>query len=285
MSTASHYPHDEPHATRVALFQLTSALVYPDLEGAGSEHLTVEPTPYATAKQVWCHYFDPDDKTPAGEPLRSYGGTENSREETVYHPAARRNAGGYAVGHPAFHAGDRVFCLWNRQSGRWEVLAPPLDVWRFELKTPLVPGQHATAYLLLFDGGYAEDVEVEFEVYDALLGTLRGRAKTDSRPGTQGYARFMPDSGRWEITAMQQPARWIRFTLTAAMYYTSDSGNAAVADYWDGCDPDPADAGLMVDNCPAAGDRFLFAGAAGATGLACYNPDDDRYRIVQLECP
>jgi hypothetical protein len=246
MSTASRYPHDEPHAPRVALFQLTSAMVYPDLDGAGADHFTVEPTPYATAKQVWCHHFDPEDKTPAGEPLRSYGGAANSREETIYHPAVRRNAQGYAVGHPAFAEGDRVFCLWNRQSGRWEVLAPPLDVWRFELKTALAPGQHATAYLLPFDETYAENVEIEFEVYDALLGTLRGRAKTESRPGAQGYARYMPDSGRWEIAAMQQPARWIRFALTAAMLYTD---------------------------------------ATGAIGLACYNPEQDRYHVVQLECP
>jgi ketosteroid isomerase-like protein len=285
MTTASHYPHHEPHAPRVALFQLTSALVYPDLEDAGTEHFTVEPTPYATAKQVWCHHFDPDDETPAGEPLRSYGGAANSREVTVYHPAARRNAQGYAVGHPAFHEGDRAFCLWNRQSGRWEILAPPLDVWRFELKTALQPGQHATAYLLPFDETYAENAEVEFEVYDALVGTLRGRAQTDSRPGAQGHARYMPDSGRWEITAMQQPARWIRFALTATMLYTDMTGTTEVLEYWDGYDPDPDGEHLTVRNCALGSSRYLFAGAEGAVGLACYNPEQDRYHVVQLECP
>jgi hypothetical protein len=285
MSTASHYPHDEPHAPRVALFQLTSPLVYPDLDGAGAEHFTVEPTPCATARQVWCHGFDPDDKTPEGEPLRSYGGADNSREETIYHPAARRNAAGYAVGHPAFRAGDRVFCLWNRQSGRWEVLAPPLDVWRFELKTALQPGLSATAYLLPFDEAYAEDAKVEFEVYDALVCTFRGRARSESRPGAQGYARFMPDSGRWEITAMQQPARWIRFSLTETLHYTDLTGTAAVLEYWDGYDPDPDGAHLDVRNCAVSGNRYLFAGAAGGIGLACYNPEQDRYHVVQLECP
>jgi hypothetical protein len=126
---------------------------------------------------------------------------------------------------------------------------------------------------------------VEFEVYDALVGTLRGRAQTDSRPGAQGHARYMPDSGRWEITAMQQPARWIRFALTATMLYTDMTGTAEVLEYWDGYDPDPDGEHLTVRNCALGSSRYLFAGAEGAVGLACYNPEQDRYHVVQLECP
>jgi len=274
-----------PPETRLALVQLTSALAYPDLEGAGTAHFTVEPTPSATARQVWCHQFDPDDKTPGGDPLRSYGGTANSKEETVYHPAVFRNASGYAIGHPAFRAGDRVFCFWNRQSGRWEILAPPLDVWRFELKTALSPGFFATAYLLAYSDGYAENVHIEFDVYDAIDGTLRGQAKTDSRPGTQGYAKYMPDSGRWEIIALAHQARWIRFGLMAAMLYTDYIASAEVLTYWDGYDPDPTGAHVTVLNCAVSGNQYLFAGATGAVGLACYDPVDDKYHIVQMECP
>jgi len=274
-----------PPETRLALVQLTSALGYPDLEGAGTSHFTVEPTPSATARQVWCHQFDPDDKTPGGDPLRSYGGTANSKEETVFHPAVFRNASGYAIGHPAFRAGDRVFCFWNRQSGRWEILAPPLDVWRFELKTALSPGSSATAYLLAYSEGYAENVHIEFDVYDALVGTLRGRAKTDSLPGTQGYAKYMPDSGRWEIIAMQHPAQWIRFQLSADLSHMSYGVYGQVLSCWDGFDPDPDGAGLWLLNAATltGNGTYMFAGHANDVGLASLEPATGYYRIVAMD--
>jgi hypothetical protein len=273
-----------PPEARIALVQLTSAMTYPDLAGAGSPHFTVEPTPYATARQVWCHQFDPDDRSPGGAPLRSYDGTQHSKDETVWHPAAFRNADGYAIGHPSFRPGDRVFCLWNRQSGRWEILAPPLDVWRFELKTALEPGSWATACLLACPSGYDADVHAEFDVFDALDGMLRGRAKTQDRPGTRGYAKFMPDSDRWEILALEHQARWIRFALKADMSYQSATGSGDVLTCWDGYHPDPDEEGVTVANCALRADHYLFAGATGAVGLACYDPVYNGYRIVQMEC-
>jgi len=272
-----------PPETRLALVQLTSELSYPDLEGAGTSHFTVEPTPSATARQVWCHQFDPDDKTPGGDPLRSYGGTANSKEETVYHAAVFRNASGYAIGHPTFRAGDRVFCVWNRQSGRWEILAPPLDVWRFELKTALSPGSFATAYLLAYAEGYAENVHIEFDVYDALVGTLRGRAKTDSLAGTQGYAKYMPDSGRWEIIAIEHQARWIRFGLTGNLSHLDYGQSGQVLTYWDGFDPDPNNAGIWLLNSAGTDNSYTFAGRNGDTGIACLDPASDYYRIVAID--
>ena len=274
-----------PPATRWALFQLTGELVYPNLAGAGTEHFTVEPTPYATARMVCCHQFDPDDKDPQEHPIRSYGGSSLSKQETVYHPGAFRNTAGYAIGHPAFRSGDRVFCVFNRQSGRWEIVAAALGTWRFELKTGLSPGGSATAYLLPWhDAAYGVDTNVEFTVYDAILGTLRGRARTETVAGSRGYARYMPDSGRWEITAIEQKARWIRFALAADMGYQTPNALASVLTYWDGSNPTPTGANLTVQNCPATG-QYLFSGLSGNIGLACYDVAYDQYRIVQLECP
>lgn len=275
-----------PPETRLALFELTSGLVYPELQTAGSEHFDQEPTPWATGRQLWCHHFDPQDRTPAGQPIKSYGGGHLGRQQVIYHPEALRAASGYAIGHPAISAGQRVFCLWNRQSGRWEMLTPPLRLWRFELKEDLTPGQSAAAYLLPFaDGQYQPEVHVEFTVHDAVFGVLRGRGRSQSRRGTRGYARLMPDSGRWEILATEQQARWIRFRLSEALGFQSSSAAAEPLSYWDGTDPDPDQQGIVVLNCAASDGRYLFAGQSGAVGLGCYDPAEDKYRIVQLECP
>jgi hypothetical protein len=276
-------PRSVPPATRFALFELTGELIYPNLAGAGTSHYTVEPTPYAVARMVWCHQFDPDDKDADDYPLRGYGGTSLSKQETIYHPAAFRNSSGYAIGHPTLAAGDRVFCVFNRQSGRWEIVAPALSVWRFELTGDLPPGGSATACLLVWhDGAYGIDEDVELTVYDATLGTLRGWAGTETTAGSRGYAQYMPDSGRWEIVALEQKARWIRFQLAADLGHEDADAQANVLDYWDGCDPDPNAAGVTVNNC-ATSSQYLFAGASGAIGLACYDPALDEYRIVQLE--
>jgi hypothetical protein len=275
-----------PPQPRLALFQLTGQLTYPDLEGAGSSHYTVEPTPYAAAKRVWCHQFDPDDQDGHGHPLRSYGGSSLSKEETVYHPAAFRNGAGYAIGHPTFRSGDRVFCVLNRQSGRWEIVAPALSVCRFELKSALTPGGSATAYLLPWhEGAYGFDAHVELTVYDAVCGTLRGWARTQTFPGSRGYAQYLPDSGRWEIVAMQQKARWVRFQLTQELTHGTQQATADVLNYWDGYAPSPNNT-VTVFNCAAGlSSQYIFAGASGAIGLGCYDPAGDSYWIVQMECP
>jgi len=275
-----------PAETRLALFELVTGLVYPDLSQPGGEHITQEPTPWASARQLWCHHFHPQDQTPSGEPIKSYGGSGLGRQQVIYHPGALHGQHGYAVGHPAVGAGQRVFCLWNRQSGRWEMLTPPLRLWRFELKEDLAPGQSAAAYLLpLVDGQYQPDVHVEFTVHDALSGMLRGRGPSQWRRGTRGYARLMPDSGRWEILALEHLARWVRFALTEVLSFQSSSAAAEVLSYWDGYDPDPQQQGIVVLNCATSGQQYLFAGQIGAVGLGCYDPQEDKYRIVQLECP
>jgi hypothetical protein len=277
--------HTQPDA-QIALMQLTSAMTYPDLSTAGTSHYTVEPTPFATAKRVWCHQFDSNDKTSANCPLRSYGGTGNSKTETVYHPAARRNAVGYAVGHPAFRAGDRAFCFWNAQSGRWEILSPPLDVWRFELKTALTPGASATAYLLECANDVSiANVHVEFEVFDAIDGGLRGRARSAGTAGALGYAKFMPDFGHWEIIALQHQARWIRFVLIDNLSHYDNMAAAAVLTFWDGYDPDPNNNNVYAINCAGNNDQYLFCGGIGTVGMGCHDPLEDNYRIMQMDPP
>lgn len=80
-------------------------------------------------------------------------------------------------------------------------------------------------------------------------------------------------------------ARWIRFQLSEAMGYSDGSATAEVLDYWDGSDPDPEEEGVVAVNCAVSETQYLFGGDVGAIGLACYDPEADQYRIVQLECP
>jgi hypothetical protein len=269
--------------TRIALFQLTSALSYPNLEGAGSLHYSVEPSPRAAARRIWCQQFQTNDHDSSDNPIRSYGGSGLGQDCTIYHPTAVTNRNGYAIGLPSFAVGDRVFCTWNGQSSRWEILAPPLDLWRFELKTSLSPGGSATAYLLSYSEGYGENGHIEFTVYDAVNGTLRGRGRTETAEGFHGYAKLMPDSQRWEVIALEHPARWIRFALSAAMSNQDGSASAGVLNYWDGSNPDLTSAGVTVVNCAINGGGYRFAGAAGAVGLGCFDPASDLYHIVQME--
>jgi len=127
-------PPPAPPAALIGLYELTQALVYPD----GTE--PDEPdVPYTQgAKQVWLSHGDDQ-----------YGGIAHSPQTTLYHPTAFRNAAGLPMGTPTFGAGMRCYAWYNRQSGRWEIIAPALCVVQIELSATLAPGDSSvTAYLL-----------------------------------------------------------------------------------------------------------------------------------------
>jgi hypothetical protein len=113
-----------PPQTQLAIFELLSALSFPDLDGAPTGYFDREPTPFAQAAMVWCNQYQATDVTADGTPIRSYS-SAYSGQVTVWQPGARRTGDGtnLAYNTPAFRAGDRVYCLWNRQSGRWEILS------------------------------------------------------------------------------------------------------------------------------------------------------------------
>lgn len=108
---------------------------------------------------------------------------------------------------PRYGQGDRVFAAMNNQSGRWEIVAPSEDTWRFELKTaletngnPNVPST-ADAYLVVYDAQRSEHVTtgVEFQVADFL-------DLWDAPVGARGYAKRLADSQTnvgWEVIAIQ----------------------------------------------------------------------------------
>ena len=75
-----------PPPTHRAIFELTEAMTYPNLDGAPSDHFDRDPTPFAKAKMVWCHQNDPSDVDAEGNPVSTYGGTAHSQEVVVWHP-------------------------------------------------------------------------------------------------------------------------------------------------------------------------------------------------------
>ena len=193
--------------TRTALWQLTGPLSRQVNDGVRDD------VPSAAAVPVW--FFATDGSSPdssyreAGVASRSsrayhvgaFPGDQRSKIEAV----AARQAG--ETGIPKYAVGDRVFARFNNQSGRWEILGPAEEFWRFELKTALTPGpdrdvpSSATAYLVVYDSTQARYLrtDVEFQVAD-FLGVW------DARPGCRGYARRMADSCLsvgWEIVVME----------------------------------------------------------------------------------
>ncbi len=169
--------------------------------------------PSAAAVPVW--YFATDGSSPDSS-YRDAGAA--SRSSRVYHvdafPGDQRSTieaveAGQAgeMGIPKYGVGDRVIARFNNQSGRWEIIGPAEDLWRFELKTALSPGADrdvpstAAAYLVVYDSAQASYLrtDVEFQVAD-FLGVWH------AGPGCRGYAKRMADSCSsvgWEVTLME----------------------------------------------------------------------------------
>lgn len=251
----------------IGLWQIHSAftLVDPGTYSQGNGDV-----PYALAQPVWL-----DDGAAVNEYEVS---TDSDTYEVLYAPCGFLNGSGLVVGHPPASVGQRVWAVQSTATGRWEVLSPGHDVARFELKTALSsPGspQSATAYLLPWNGSaYAEDTDIEITVWD-VLGTRRGRAKNGD-PGSQGYAKWMPDAGRWEILEMQPHA------LVIAAQVNNASGIAAT------------DATMAIDNVaviqptgalllstPSVADNLLAMPYADDARVICFwNEADDDWLAI-----
>ena len=126
---------DEPNpSTFITLFELASGVAYPS---ATTRPYTTDPTPWANARQVHCCQHNSGDLDGSGNPIRSYATNASDTPVKIYFPTAPRNAEGFGVpitpsqnpyltyDTPIAAEGDRVQCVFNRQSGRWEALPSP----------------------------------------------------------------------------------------------------------------------------------------------------------------
>lgn len=123
---------------------------------------------------------------------------------------------------PRASVGDDVWCIFNQDSGWWEIIHRCEEFLRFELKDDLAPtddtvpvGGHATVYLrqgtpnqAAEDTWYSCDA-IEFEVYDS-MGMFEGTGRTSGGlngrgVGNRGVCKWFADSRRMEIFQMECP--------------------------------------------------------------------------------
>jgi len=118
---------------RIAVWQLTGPMERLVTGG------TRDDVPSAEARPIW--HFDAG----AGPPAGYQDSGDYRRAVRVYHvhafPGDRReqiveveegDPGELAI--PKYTTGDRVYAQFNPQSGRWEIVGPAEDVWRFEAR-------------------------------------------------------------------------------------------------------------------------------------------------------
>jgi hypothetical protein len=205
----------------IGLFELTGEMVYPTAEDESwPPGLSGPPdVPYTEeAKQVWVNHAD-----------NQYGGTGNSPGTTLYHPACFRDDAGLPLGIPTFSAGQRCYAWYNVQGGRWEIMAPALDVLRFELGDDLTatPGGSSDSVVVHESGGVLDgDDDMPVTVYDA-FGRFYARGGSGSLKGCMGYAAWFPDMQRWEVITMQRNV-WVG-ELDGTL---SPEGSATVLLWW-----------------------------------------------------
>lgn len=276
--------------TLLEIFELTEDITYPDSgDVVFPDDLTSPPdVPYAeNSKRIWLKH-----------PANAYI-TLGSEDETLYFPTITDFTQGDP---PEFGDGDRVAAVWNRQSGRWEVIgtssAGDLIV-HFELKLSLPktavsvsPDQTTTAYIQNWSGSaWVTDTDVEFEIFDK-LGVYRGRAKANgfTAPhdvGSYGTARFVAEADRWEIVSMQPHALMIRGQATALW-----TGATFTIDGITGGSPTTAvmqpSGAIIVNTDPASNitvsDWLNFDGADNDDVLAVWDEDTRTWKLLQKAC-
>lgn len=166
---------------------------------------------YATARPV---YFGAGDG--------NWAAAGDLREVRIWHPHGyppdKRDDMRAPLKHkfmPQYGEGDWCWCVYNHQSGHWEVLDKYEDVWRFQLTEPMASCGQATAKLLLLaeespdfcNPPQCTATDVCFSVSDPLgvASASVGVAQSDGEggyfvpAGTTGYAKRFSDTGTWEV--------------------------------------------------------------------------------------
>jgi len=247
-----------PTQTPVGLYQLTQELVYPD--GTDPDEPDV---PYTEqARLIWLSHADD-----------RYGNSDVSPDATLYHPVALRDAAGLPMGTATFCAGMRCYAWYNRQSGRWEIMAAATSVSRIELTATLMPSDSSVTAVLTDD-----PAEPEVTVYaaDDHHGVGRAGSETYSHTGTLGYAIFNAVRARWELLCLR--SKLICEGKADETINTGDGGRVSLwwKDYSTG---NLVDSGENVEAlnwiCPniSAGEKVVVA----------YDRQENRWTIIAAE--
>jgi len=263
-----------PNKTLLALFELTEAMEYPD----GT--VTAEPdVPYVdNARQVWLNHVSDQ-----------YGETSDSPYTRLYHPSCFRDGSALPPSTPSFGSGDRIWAVWNLQSGRWEILDSAERLRRFEMTASLSAGGSATVNLLVWNGSAwtEDDAETTFTVYD-FQNRFSKMATATGDVGALGLARYMADRGEWEIVDMQIPGD---FWGTLELDLSTSDGSArvnAVADsvmrHYDVFGINHV--GYLTAYNPVGGGNqgsYWWSGAAGDRVFCKWDVENAKYWIMLVE--
>jgi len=133
-STGMALPSRE--STRLALFEITgTSWSLPDLSDLPTSTVDREQIPSIAARRIDFAQHETGDVDGSDDPVGTYAIGDNL-QETIYYVSARvipavasTHRGGYAVGPIELGFGDRVWCVLNRQSGRWEVVGDRESSW------------------------------------------------------------------------------------------------------------------------------------------------------------
>ena len=281
-----------PAETLIGLFELTGSIAYPANDGA-SDHFDREPTPYATARQVFCHQFSSQDVDGSGAAIRSYQSPPAERDCTIWFPLCFRDTNGYAIGPLPIAIGMRLFCIFDRQSGRWEALSPSSDLLPIELKTDLSPGKSATAYVLVASTGCPGQYEtpvadgsganMQITVFDQPAGNRRALGRdsvAQSGNGARGTAQWDAATGQYQLRDLQTLAKMILVsgpssTVQPNTYFQPTT--LQVLD--DGQSPIPL-GGLSALNITS----WSVAIPSGVQGIVCVADGGGGYLVIDAPC-
>ena len=260
----------------IRMFELSEAVQFPD---------TTRTTGSASEPDImWvdnCYpvLYSPNDYV--------YADNTSLGPQTLYFPLAYLTANGIAAGYPLVDSGKKVYAKWNKQSGRWEVMALPFDLLRFELIDALTPGGNATANVRFYESAAYTltptwaGTEIEIEVYD-IDGEFRGRAKdaygSPHNAGSRGLAKYMPQSSQWEIVKLTKNALKIQGAATA------DPPTAI-----DGVTVMSPSGAIIVDQDHAGNinvtDFFGWGCSDGDLVIAVWNENTVHWEIQEIVCP
>ena len=175
--------------TLVGLFELVGYVNYP-VTGGAHDHYDRDPTPYARARRVYCHKFRSADTFPG------YGTVAAEPETNIYWPLCRRDDYGYGVAPPIALEGTRVMCVFNRQSGRWEVvMGPPYYIACWGMLDEQLNASYSATVSLYWGGG---DSGMNIRAYDWLL-PVGSHLPAYSRVKVE----FFPQDNLWWVTACE----------------------------------------------------------------------------------
>jgi len=260
---------DAPADVRIGIFEMTEKMWYPSDDdppippGLGG----VPDVPYTlAARRIWVSHAD-----------NQYNQKSDSPDTVLYQPTCLRDTGDVAWSTPGYGIGSRVAAVYNRQSGRWEILERPPYTARIELAEGEVymPGD-ASVNAHLIDDPDEPVVTVYPASSDHRFGIGRGGSGVHSHGGTQGYATWQPVRRRWELMTLNAKL----LCEGKADGYINQGASGTVSLWWkDYATGNLVDSGRNVTALNWCGPGIR----PGDCVVVSYDRQEDRWTIIEQE--